>query len=334
MHDQAAREGRNPRPQPLGVLAATLFNLTFQDVVAVAFHTMMLLRASLAPMSDDRTMALRIGFVLWSVSVSAVLLVRGEVLRPGPKRALTYRIGIFAPVVLSYFQMMFLLPALRPTLVDAQLYGLDRAILGTTPSLWLEQFNTMPVVEWISFFYYSYFYLMILMLIPTLLFDRGQRLRELMVGATIVACTGHTLYTLVPGAGPYAALEFAEPLQGGFWWHQVQATVASAGAQLDIFPSLHTAYPTLFALHAYGNRDRAPFKYLWPVIAFFAANMICATMFLRWHWFVDVIAGLCLAITARHVSVLIARREGGRGRGEDDRQPTWEPMFSYQKNQD
>ncbi len=62
--------------------------------------------------------------------------------------------------------------------------------------------------------------------------------------------------------------------------------------------------------------------------------MICATMFLRWHWFVDVIAGLCLAITARHVSVLIARREGGRGRGEDDRQPTWEPMFSYQKNQD
>ena len=152
-------------------------------------------------------------------------------------------------------------------------------------------------------------------------------MRELMVGGVIVATFGHTLYTLVPGAGPYAHIDFAEPLHGGLFWGLVQDTVAAGGAQFDIFPSLHTAYPTLFALHAFGNRDRAPFKYVWPIVAFFAVNMIIATMFLRWHWGIDVIAGLCLAAFARFMGVRIGRNEGKRGEGDDERQQVWEPLF-------
>ncbi|MBK6577437.1 MAG: hypothetical protein IPG17_14760 [Sandaracinaceae bacterium] len=41
-------------------------------------------------------------------------------------------VGIFVPVVLSYFQMRFLLPALQPALVDRHLYALDQALFGTT----------------------------------------------------------------------------------------------------------------------------------------------------------------------------------------------------------
>ncbi len=320
-----------PRRRPIGVLATTVQNLAFQDVVAMTFHTFMLLRVSVAADSPDRTLALKIGVALWMGSASTLLLVRGEVLREGWRRSLLYRLGLFFPVVLSYFEMGIALPALNNALVDGRLLAIDEALLGTTPAWTLQALNTRPIVEWVSFFYYSYFYLMAAMLLPALFFDRGQRLRELMVGAVIVATCGHVGYTLVTGAGPYAFMEFDAPLDGGLFWGLVVKTVESAGAGLDIFPSLHTAYPTYYALHAFGNRHTKPFRHTWYIIAFFAANMVFATMFLRWHYFIDVVAGLALAIAARTIAVAVSRREAGRGEEGDERQPVWEPIFGYQR---
>jgi hypothetical protein len=319
------------RRRPIGVLATTVQNLAFQDVVAMAFHTYMLLRVSLAPESADRALALKIGFALWMATASTLLLVRGEILREGWRRSLIYRFGVFFPVVLSYFEMGVALPALANPLADGRLLAIDEALFGVTPAVWFDQFNTRPIVEWISFFYYSYFWLMAIMLLPALFFDRGQRLRELMVGAVCVCTLGHLGYTLVTGAGPYAFMEFDRPLDGGLFWGLVVQTVESAGAGLDIFPSLHTAYPTYYALHAFGNRDSKVFRFTWPIVAFFAANMMIATMFLRWHYFIDVVAGLALAIAARKIAVVVARREGGRGSDSDPRTPVWEPLFRYQR---
>ena len=115
-------------------------------------------------------------------------------------------------------------------------------------------------------------------------------------------------------------------MQGGFWWNQVEVTVATAGAQLDIFPSLHTAWPAYFTLHAFAHRDRQPFRWLWPVLGFVALNIIIATMFLRWHWFIDIALGLLLAFAARGFAVAMASREGLRGGPYDARQPVWERL--------
>jgi membrane-associated phospholipid phosphatase len=167
--------------------------------------------------------------------------------------------------------------------------------------------------------------MMAVILVPSLLFDGGERLQELLTGSMLVCGLGHIGYTLVPGMGPWMTIAFEQPLHGGFWWHQVQVTVESAGSQLDIFPSLHTAYPAFFTLHAYGNRHRLPWKYVWPVIGFFAINMITATMFLRWHWGIDVIAGLCVAVTARFVALQMTRIEKDRD-ADGERQPVWEKL--------
>jgi membrane-associated phospholipid phosphatase len=113
-------------------------------------------------------------------------------------------------------------------------------------------------------------------------------------------------------------------LQGGFWWKQVEVTVATAGARLDIFPSLHTAFPAYFTLHTFAHRQTWPFRWLWPILAFVAFNIITATMFLRWHWCVDVAMGLLLAVAARRFAVAVADREVLRGGLYDTRQPVWE----------
>jgi hypothetical protein len=254
------------------------------------------------------------------------VLTRGEVIRGQRARALTYRLGLFAPMVLSYFQMRALLPALQPDLMDHRLFTIDLWLLGTTPAVWMEVWNVEPVVEWLSFFYYTHFFVMTLMLGPSLFLGTGRRMQELMAGALLVTAVGHFLYTIVPGAGPYATIAFDQPLQGGFWWNQVELTVATAGAQLDIFPSLHTAWPAYFTLHAFAYRDTQPFRWLWPVLGLVAVNIIIATMFLRWHWFIDVAAGLLLAFAARRFAVALASREELRGSLYDARQPVWERL--------
>jgi hypothetical protein len=301
-------------------------NLATQDVACLVFHSFMLVRVWAAPDSADATMARRFALTLLTVTVSTLLLCRGEVLGKSRLRSYVYRIGLFAPTVLSYFEMAFLLPALEPVMLDGTLRGIDEMVLGTTPSMWFNQFNTPPVVEWFAFFYYSYFYLMAAMLIPALFFDKGARLREVMYGAMTVATLGHVIYTFVPGLGPVASMEFPEPIHGGFFWEQVLITVETAGSKMDIFPSLHTAYPIFYALHAFGWRKTKPFTWAWPIITFFALNMMIATMFLRWHWGIDIVAGLLLAVIARLVALTTSRFEHGRGRGDDDRQPVWEPI--------
>ena len=78
----------------------------------------------------------------------------------------------------------------------------------------------------------------------------------------------------------------------------------------DIFPSLHTAAPTWFTLFAFQRAKHDP-RWRWParVTAFFAANIIFSTVFLRWHYVIDVAAGLLLAFTASRLAVRLARIE-------------------------
>lgn len=317
---------RNVAERARTVVGVTAQNLALQDVIALAFHAYLFLRVSVAPDSPDAIVARRLALALLVVTACSMVLTRGEVIRGQRARALTYRLGLFLPMVLSYFEMRILLPALHPQLMDHELFAIDRWLLGTTPAIWMQAWNVRPVVEWLSFFYYGYFLVLILMIIPSLFLGKGRPQRELMAGAMLIVAGGHFLYTVVPGAGPYATIAFDQPLQGGFWWHQVELTVATAGAQLDIFPSLHTAFPTYFTLHAFAHRNTPPFRWIWPLLGFVAANIIVATLFLRWHWFIDVAIGLLFAVAARRFAIAVSTREELRGGLYDPRQPVWEPL--------
>jgi membrane-associated phospholipid phosphatase len=58
------------------------------------------------------------------------------------------------------------------------------------------------------------------------------------------------------------------------------------------------------------------------VVALFAVNIIIATMFLRWHYVIDVVAGLCLAVAALNVSCRVTRWEELR-RAAARMAPSW-----------
>jgi hypothetical protein len=238
--------------------------------------------------------------------LATLYLTRGGVIRRGSfTNNLVYRIGLFVAFQASYFQLRFILPTVNARVLDADILAFDLKTFGYEPAMAWDRFVTPTSVEWFAFFYFSYFFLLATHVIPMVLADRNsKRLAHFCLGTFMVYVFGHIGYMLVPGFGPYHHLagQFEHDIEGGLFWKLVVATVEGAGAQKDIFPSLHTAAPTFFAIFSFMHRRTMPFRYTWPVITFFASQIILATMFLRWHWLIDVVAGLTLATTAAFVS--------------------------------
>jgi hypothetical protein len=288
------------------------------------YYSYMMVRAVLAADKVKARPGLLLLFELFVITGLTIGVVRGEILPPGRLRALVYRIGVIVPQAVSYVALRYVLPALGNPLCDPLLLRIDLKLFGDTPARQLERFVSLHTVEWFSFFYYGYFSLVFLHVIASALLDRGRRPAELLFATMAICALGHTLYTLVPGVGPFAALAFTKPLSGGFFFGLVWEAVSSAGAVLDIFPSLHTAYPTLLTLHALRYRRTVPYRYTLVPTAFFAGNILIATLFLRWHYAIDVFAGLALAWVAHRLGIYFAARESDELR--IGRQLVWEPL--------
>jgi hypothetical protein len=302
-------------------------NLRLQDVAALLLNVWLCALAfSRARGPDARLVQQQTAALLTGVLIT-LLLTRAECLPKGALRSFVYRAGLFATVLGSYLVLHRLLPALQPTLLDRQLLAIDRTLFGQTPAIWLDRWVTPHSVEWFAFFYYAHYPLLAGYVLGSLLFDTGRRRYELLLGLMLVAAVGHGGYALVPGVGPYAyrPLAFAHTLHGGSWWLRVRSVVDHAGAGLDIFPSLHTAFSLMIGLHAFRHRRSAALRWLWLPTAMVVANLIVATMFLRWHYGVDVLAGAGLSWTMHQLAIRAFDREAEHT--GQLRQEVWEEVL-------
>lgn len=254
--------------------------------------------------------------VLLSVVVIFIgcLVGRGPHDLPQTVRSFAYRAAMVFVIVDGYLMLRDLLPALRPDAVDAQLYALDMKLFGVEPAFWLERYSTPAVVEYFAFFYFSYFFIcafyMVMAIGPLKLRPDTSRFA---IGTVIVLTFGQLGYVMVPAFGPIKAMapDFQGPLQGGFWWDTVLRTVAAGSAQKDVFPSLHTAMPCWFTIYAIGRADNRLWRVIATVTGVFAGHIVISTMLLRWHYLIDVVAGLCLAAFAGWASRRLMLWESG-----------------------
>jgi hypothetical protein len=317
----AAIEGRT--------LPRALASVAVQDLFVLTYLLALNVAIALSPAGPVRdACALRVGTLL-AILLVVVGAVRSGVLRHGFWAPLLYRVALYGGVQISYFFFRELLPQVNPRSLDTELHELGLALFGAEPAVTLDAVVGAWTTEWFAFFYFGYFFVLATHVLPILfLAKEPRRLGEFTFGLVFLFSVGHTLYMLVPGFGPYRALagEFQHALPEGLWLDIVMESVAEGGALKDIFPSLHTAAPTFILLYSFRHRARAPYRYTWPVVGFFAVNIIVATMFLRWHWIVDVVAGLTLATVAQALSARVTRWEVER-RMAGGLPPTW-PEFT------
>jgi membrane-associated phospholipid phosphatase len=318
------------RVSPLQLLRRTAHNFSVLDTSVLCFLFYFNVRLNWAVDSADANLARGRFLGILILFVVSMFVCRGELIQHPRARGIIHRFSLlFSILGLYLIAMREALAALQPILLDLQLAEVDRMLFGGVPSQMLERFNHPMVTEWFAFFYYSYFIIIVLATLPSAFFGRSSLARGLVQGSVMIVCIGHIIYTLVPGRGPYVALQFEHDLSGGLFWHLVNQTVVTQGALLDIFPSLHTALPTFIALYLTLYRRswplRIPWLVLWVLLVLFTINIIIATLYLRWHYAIDVIAGVILAF----ITMWIVRRtnpsdEVRKSRGQH---PIFEPCL-------
>jgi hypothetical protein len=232
-----------------------------------------------------------VGLVLVAQAVTLAIVV------PRASRwAQLVRLGSAYPVALAlYSSFAIVTPALGFPLRDMGLLALDEALFGQTPALLTQPWVRPWLTEVLSACYFSYhLYLHGLLVVETLKpLPRAHALHEALFSAFAVGYAG---YLFVPAMGPLSVMgsAFTVPLQGGWMTALNDAVVARAGAGYDVFPSLHVLITCVLLAHD-ARHARWRFFLMLPV----CLGLFVSTVYLRYHYVVDLFAGLGVFLAIR-----------------------------------
>jgi membrane-associated phospholipid phosphatase len=176
---------------------------------------------------------------------------------------------------------------------DRQLIDLDQRLFGFQASVAIQRFITPPRTAWMEFSYFYHILHIPLVGCFVYLCRPRSRFREMMSGLMVVTFFGLLGYILVPAIGPLYTLRglYTIPLhQPLSLFNQQLEFMDLARIQRDVFPSMHVAISFLVWLYALRN-SRPLFWVLSPLVL----SLWVSTIYLRYHYLVDVVAGLFLA---------------------------------------
>jgi len=198
-------------------------------------------------------------------------------------------------VLIAYENLGNLVRFINPHDADPVLRRIDEFLFfGANPTIWLEA-HINPVLSEVMHSCYTSYYPFLPIIGFVLYMSRDyHRFRNVMVSVTMGFYIGYVGYLLVPTVGPryFMAGEFTTSVKGTTMLSDqiYQMLVRLESTRRDCFPSLHTAITVIVTTYAFKYR-RWLFWFMLPV----ATGIVCATIYLRYHYVIDVIAGIFLA---------------------------------------
>jgi len=232
---------------------------------------------------------------VWAFAFLGCLLASGGIIawaRLNPN-GLRWRVRLlFYPAAMGicFYAMAQAVPLLGIPQRDDWLLAWDRALLGETPAVawapllrpWLVD---LAMAGYLFFFYY-------LIAGPGRYCLRDLALfRKCMVGLFVLYGIGFIGYTVMPAGGPHRFMNFDQPLEG-IWLLGVTLNLVNDGSNgVDAFPSIHFAATLYLLLFDWQHARRRFWWMLAPCLLLWFA-----TMFLRFHYFVDLIGGAVVAV--------------------------------------
>jgi membrane-associated phospholipid phosphatase len=187
---------------------------------------------------------------------------------------------------------------------DAELLALDRTLFGTTPAAALQTWANPALTDILVLCYFLHLVLPPVM--AALWYRRDLRVfREFLLAILVAGILGTIGYIVVPATGPALAYPrlFQRELTGALY-QPVLGAIDLARAPRDAFPSLHVAVSAIVLWYAW-RRGRAVFAAVLPLVL---GNWL-STLYLRYHYFVDVMAGWAVAAASVAASGWLLRIE-------------------------
>src|ERR1035437_1610071 len=188
-----------------------------------------------------------------------------------------------------YKEMALFIPVIRGSDADQALARLDFRLWGANPTVWLERIQTPVLTEFLQIVYTLF--IPAVLFVAYLLWKQGRR-AEFRYYAFLIALgflASYVGYLLVPARGPRFLLAHLQhiPLRGLWLFNGMQSTLDRLeSAHYDCFPSGHTE---MTVLAWWGSRMVS--KRLFRIYFLNTPLIIFATVYLRYHYTVDVLAG-------------------------------------------
>ncbi len=181
---------------------------------------------------------------------------------------------------------------------DDLLHRIDaRLFFGRDPLMLLERLIWPPLSEWLTFAYCFYVILFPLVFaVVYLRVDRGP-FRETAFAVTLTLVLGFVGYSLVPAQGPIFTQHFGVSLDLYYFGWVKEQLMDRTRVPRDCFPSLHTAVALVFLWSSWRHARRL-FWILVPIVL----SIPIACVYLRYHYVVDVLAGVALAAFVARVA--------------------------------
>jgi membrane-associated phospholipid phosphatase len=196
-----------------------------------------------------------------------------------------------------------------PGWFDAGLLRFDFWLCGAQPAVWMSQFARPALNDFMQFSYMTYF--LYLVLLPGLLYVRRET-RAFWTVMTSTALAHYTVYLIAvvfPIESPHFSLARASaplaPLTGGFSTALIGAIETYGRVRGAAFPSAHVAGSMVAILCAWRYR-----RWLfWATLPFFLSMMV-ATVYGRYHYVADVLAGMLVGTAGYAAGLKLMRNVG------------------------
>ena len=210
-------------------------------------------------------------------------------------------------VILSIFKEIYLMVhVIQPIDFDQWFIAADRWIFGVNPTQWMAQLANPVLTEILQIAYFSYYVLFIILgveLYRRYAIEDFDKAAFLVVYGFYISYLG---YFSLPGVGPRFTLHDFSMLNTdlpGLFFTDTLRTIIDAGesiprshlnaidfVQRDVFPSGHTQLTIIVLSLSFRYRLKA--RWLLLICGSF---LIVATVYLRYHYVVDLIAGALIA---------------------------------------
>jgi membrane-associated phospholipid phosphatase len=256
--------------------------------------TYLLSTAALIALLGDR-LSHQQGLVAAHLAVAAVLLIVHH--HAAAARALEV-IRDWHPLILFpvfYKEVEPLAAAFGDWRLTATIPALEASLFGGQPSLYLsERWPSVLLCEWLHFCYLSYPVIIPAVAAYWYVSQRRLAFQELLFLLATAMFGSYLFFMLFPVDSPYYLTpRLGAPLADNLFFDLVHSISSRGGARGGAFPSAHVTGAVVLWLVVWRHQRR-----LAVAMAPLVLGLMVATVYGRFHYVLDVVAGALVAVTA------------------------------------
>jgi membrane-associated phospholipid phosphatase len=270
-----------------------LFKLRPADALTIVFVSILLLITLIFNSSIPNRLLLIATYLVLLTGQFILIKVKDK------NRLLRFTYDLVFPVVsvlVLFDSLGWIVHYINPVDIDPLLIRLDYMIFGNHPTVILEAIINPLLTDILQIAYSTYYFLPVVFGIVLIKNKQREEFNRSLFLILFCFYLSYTGYIIWPAIGPRFTLDHlqTQKLQGLFIAEPIQQLLNKLeGIKRDAFPSGHTGIALTVLYLAY-NYKRTLFWIYLPVVIL----LLFSTVYCRYHYVVDVVAGFVLAIAA------------------------------------